>query len=161
MYSAYKKLSSKLYGTGISKIPFVRSIHKKLISSLAPEIIECNDFRMYHLGSLDQENQDYFNVLKQNIHTGDTVVDIGANIGYYTLLMSNLVGNGGKVFAFEPEPKNFEILQKNLELNQIKNVIVEQKAVSEFSGIGFLELSSDSGQHRISRRKGGGGGDQC
>ena len=67
---------------------------------------------MYHLGQLSQENNDYLNILKQNIYQGNTVLDIGANIGYYTLIMSKLVGSTGKVYAFEPEPKNFEILKK-------------------------------------------------
>lgn len=105
---------------------------------------------MYHLGQLSQENNDHLNILKQNIHLGNTVLDIGANIGYYTLIMSKLVGSTGKVYAFEPEPKNFEILKKNIELNKLDNVILEQKALSNIDGVTYLELSKDSGQHRLS-----------
>lgn len=50
---------------------------------------------------------------------GQTFIDIGANIGYYTLLAARRVGSLGSVFAFEPEARNFGLLQRNLELNEI------------------------------------------
>lgn len=150
LYFIYKKLSQSLNGSGLSKIGFIRSTHQKLIKNLAPEIVEFDGLKMYHLGQLSQENNDYLNILKQNIYQGNTVLDIGANIGYYTLIMSKLVGSTGKVYAFEPEPKNFEILKKNIELNKLDNVILEQKALSDIDGVTYLELSKDSGQHRLS-----------
>jgi FkbM family methyltransferase len=58
-------------------------------------------------------------VFAQSIKSGMTVVDVGANAGYYTLLAAVGVGAGGRVFAFEPEPRNLEILQRNLELNGV------------------------------------------
>lgn len=150
LYFIYKKLSQSLNGSGLSKIGFIHSTHLKLIKNLAPEIVEFEGLKMYHLGQLSQENNDYLNILKQNIHLGNTVLDIGANIGYYTLIMSKLVGSTGKVYAFEPEPKNFEILKKNIELNKLDNVILEQKALSNIDGVTYLQLSKDSGQHRLS-----------
>ena len=44
---------------------------------------------------------------------GDTVVDVGANIGYYTVLLADKIGKTGKIYAFEPDKTNFEILKKN------------------------------------------------
>lgn len=150
MFNTYRKIAKSLEGSGISKIPFVRQTHKKLMKTLAPQIIDTNGFKMYHLGSLDQENPDYLKVMQDNIKEGNTVLDIGANIGYYTLLMSKMVGRSGKVYSFEPEPKNFEILQKNIQLNNIENVVLSNLAMSDKSGKAFMELSNDSGQHRLS-----------
>jgi FkbM family methyltransferase len=56
-------------------------------------------------------------------------VDVGAAIGYYTLILARAVGPKGLVFAFEPKIERFEILKKNIELNGYTNVILENKAV--------------------------------
>ena len=63
------------------------------------------------------------------INKGDHVVDVGAAIGYYTLILARAVGPKGLVFAFEPKIERFEILKKNIELNGYTNVILENKAV--------------------------------
>ena len=70
-------------------------------------------------------------MIKQQIKKGNNVIDIGANIGYFTLLFAKLVGPDGKVFAFEPDPTNFSILKKNIEVNNYNNVILSQKAISD------------------------------
>jgi FkbM family methyltransferase len=81
---------------------------------------------------------------------GMTVVDVGAHIGYFTLLAARLVGSEGKVYAFEPHPTNFQLLVKNIEANRFKNVICIQKAVSNKCGKCKLYLAShSSGQHSI------------
>ena len=86
--------------------------------------------------------------------SGDTVVDIGANIGYYTILLSKLVGDSGKVYAFEPGPKNFELLCKNVEMNNCRNVILENKSVADKTQTSFLYLSNKaSSDHRIFQTK--------
>jgi FkbM family methyltransferase len=56
-------------------------------------------------------------VLLQFITPGMTVVDVGANFGYFTLLAAQVVGPKGLVYAFEPHPRSFEILQKNIVAN--------------------------------------------
>ncbi len=68
-------------------------------------------------------------LMKEKVKEGDYVVDVGANIGFYTLLLAKLVGPHGKVFAFEPDPENFIVLEKNVKLNNYKNIIIENKAV--------------------------------
>jgi FkbM family methyltransferase len=54
---------------------------------------------------------------------GDVVVDIGAHIGLYTMISSKRIGANGKVFAIEADPRNFEILDRNIKLNNLTNVI--------------------------------------
>ena len=92
-------------------------------------------------------------LVKQEIKKGDVVIDIGANIGYYTLIFAKLVGDTGKVFAFEPDPTNFELLRKNIEVNGYKNVTLEQKALSDKKGKIMLILSKENtGGHHISKQ---------
>ena len=54
---------------------------------------------------------------------GFIVVDIGANVGYYTLFAAQKVGRKGKVYAFEPEPRTFDILCKNIEINNFGSIV--------------------------------------
>ena len=89
-------------------------------------------------------------VVKQEVHEGDIVLDIGANIGYYTLMFAKLVGEQGQVFAFEPEPENFALLQQNVEINGYHNIVLVQKAISNQNGTIQLYLCDDNqGMHRI------------
>jgi FkbM family methyltransferase len=84
------------------------------------------------------------------VKPGQNPIDIGAHIGYFTLIMSKLVGDRGRVFAFEPEPSNFDLLRKNLRLNRTRNVVAERKAVSDRAGRAELHVSSrNTGDHRL------------
>lgn len=72
------------------------------------------------------------------VQYGMTVVDVGAHVGYYTLLFSKLVGSIGKVFSFEPSPEFYDVLLSNLKLNRLRNVIPVKKAVADFCGHSWL-----------------------
>jgi FkbM family methyltransferase len=90
------------------------------------------------------------------VKEGMTVVDVGANVGYYTLLAARLVGNSGRVFSFEPSPENFALLKRNVEANGYDNVVLVPKAVSDASGTAKLSLDrSSSGGHGLSDFRGG------
>ena len=71
------------------------------------------------------------NVVKHLIKKGDTVLDIGANIGYYTVIFSRMVGSSGKVLAFEPTKYYWKILKQNLLENKIKNCRVFDFGLSD------------------------------
>jgi FkbM family methyltransferase len=88
-------------------------------------------------------------IVKKYIKQGSNVLDIGAHIGYYTLLFAKLVGNEGKVFAFEPNYNNFILLNKNVEMNHYRNVVSEQLAVSDRSGKAKLYMSLNPADARI------------
>jgi FkbM family methyltransferase len=60
---------------------------------------------------------------------GDIVVDIGAHMGHYTIIASKRVGTNGKVVAIEANPGNFELLNRNIRLNQLANVVSLNHAV--------------------------------
>jgi len=81
------------------------------------------------LGSYEKETAD---LLRQFIRPGMTVIDVGAHIDYYTRLFSKLMNDTGRVIAFEPHPKTFEILRKNT--SKLTNVMLAQCAVAEGSG---------------------------
>jgi len=89
--------------------------------------------------------------LKNYIKKGMNLVDIGANIGYYTLLFSKWTGDQGKVYAFEPEPENYKLLVKNVKANNCLNVVDSQEAVSNKIGASsfFLAADKNSGDNRL------------
>ena len=82
-------------------------------------------------------------VVLHEVKQGETVLDIGANVGYYTLLLAACVGSEGRVIAFEPEPDNLALLEANVRLNRLSNVTVVPKAVSSAGSSLPLYLSED------------------
>ena len=75
-----------------------------------------------------QYEEETVHIIRQIIKPGMTVVDVGAHIGYYTRILAELVGAEGRVLAFEPEPENFSLLQKNTQ--KFANVSLFNLAVS-------------------------------
>lgn len=89
-------------------------------------------------------------VISREVSRGDSVMDLGANIGFYTLIMAEIVGEEGEVFAFEPDPPNFEKLEASVELNGFDNVRLEQKAAFHRTGKHELYISEeDRSTHRL------------
>lgn len=83
---------------------------------------------------LDRYESGTTHLLERVVKPRMTVLDVGAHVGYFALLAARLVGSGGAIFAFEPDPSNFELLQRNIALNSYVNVSILQKAVAECSG---------------------------
>jgi FkbM family methyltransferase len=86
-------------------------------------------------------------VFKKIIRPGMTVVDIGAHIGYYTSLFAKLVGPQGRVYAFEADSDNFNILKKNTE--RLHNVVLVPQAVSDHDGFVKFYKTNNTGCHSI------------
>lgn len=87
------------------------------------------------------------------LRPGDTVIDVGANIGWYTVQACKAVGPTGRVVAFEPEPVSFGYLERNVAMSGCDNVALEQKALS--NEVGYLELfvaEEHLGQHHLGDR---------
>jgi len=87
-------------------------------------------------------------LVKSNVKKNDIVIDVGANIGYYTLLMAK---TGAFVNSYEPAPSNFKLLKKNVTHNNfLSNVKLYNKAVSNFNGKSKLYLQkTNSGGHQL------------
>jgi FkbM family methyltransferase len=101
----------------------------------------------YWLGSYEWQKQMLF---VNMVRPGSVVFDIGAHVGYYTLLAAELVGKSGQVFAFEPAPRNLGYLRKHVQLNHCQNVRILPVAVGAESGAGFFEEGGDSSTGHLS-----------
>jgi FkbM family methyltransferase len=87
------------------------------------------------------------NLIKNMVKSNHTVLDIGAHIGYFTIIMAK---QAKQVYAFEPEPRNFHTLQKNITLNELANVKLYNRAVAEHNYKTTLHLChTSSGMHRL------------
>lgn len=84
-------------------------------------------YEIYFIGIYDK--------LLKGITRSDVVLDLGANIGIFTLAAAV---RAQKVIAVEPHPLNFEFLKKNVELNKLNNVVLVNKAVADYDGFGFI-----------------------
>lgn len=88
-------------------------------------------------------------ILRQ-ARVGDVVVDVGANIGYYTVLLADKIGKSGKVYAFEPDKTNFEILVRNIKENNLENVVAVNAGVGSKSETKILYKSEENlGDHKL------------
>jgi FkbM family methyltransferase len=96
---------------------------------------------MVMFGYKDEERQEEI-FGKQVIQKNDIVIDIGANIGTFSLAVASLVGETGKVFAFEAHSKTFSYFLKNIKANSYKNITAYNLALGEKEG--ELHFSSDS-----------------
>jgi FkbM family methyltransferase len=82
--------------------------------------------------------------LKSWLRPGMTVVDVGANVGYYTWMASSLVGPAGRAIAVEPGPYAFERLERVVADNAIRNVTLNRMALSDTSGTATLFVPRSS-----------------
>lgn len=97
-------------------------------------LVDVADFigtRIYHFGVWEPHLSA---LIGSRLKAGDVFCDVGANIGYYTVLAAPIVGDTGKVVAIEPSPATHEILAKNVKLNKASNVRMVRAAVSDRPG---------------------------
>lgn len=78
---------------------------------------------VFQSGIVDYRLKEY------DLKEGDVVIDAGAFPGVFTIYAAKKVGPEGKVIAFEPIPKNFEVLKENVELNRLNNVVLVRKGL--------------------------------
>ena len=90
-------------------------------------------------------------LLASHLGAGGIAVDIGANIGLYTLAMARQVGPHGRVFAFEPAPANFALLTQNVESNGYSAIVTASRtAITDRSGLARFALNAhNAGMHRL------------
>jgi hypothetical protein len=99
------------------------------------------------LGTCDPDEQ---RLLVKHLHPGGVYYDLGANIGFFSLLAARLVGPTGHVVAFEPSPVNAAQLQRNIDLNGFTNITLVEAAVSSKTGFAQLDTATkERGQARL------------
>jgi len=90
----------------------------------------------------------FINFLKE----GDTFIDIGAHLGFYSLLVARLVGEQGKVYSFEPTPRTFEFLKENVSVTS--NIVINQAAVLNKEGlISFVDYGPKYGAFNTFKKR--------
>ena len=157
LFYFYQKGKNLLGGRGLTKHLFVRKVKNYSLSHLQTDYTEVFGNKLFlskkglgltvsHYGTYEKSES---KIMEEEIKVGNIVVDVGANIGLHTLNMARIVGNTGQVFAFEPDPSNFKILEKNVKVNNYQNIILEQKAVGDKHGRTTLYQSDNPGMHRI------------
>ncbi len=88
--------------------------------------------------------------LKRYLKAGDVVIDVGANVGFLTLLSSMIVGRHGRIYSFEPHPRIYKYLEGNVALNRAENVRIFNVAVGERDGIvGFSDNKKDDDRNAV------------
>jgi FkbM family methyltransferase len=126
----FKRLAYRLpasYQRELKRLHFARLIRKGLFKAAE---------------TYEQE----FRRLDQWVSAGDTVLDVGANVGNYTARLSELVGPTGHVYAFEPMPDTFELLSANMARFPLRNISLFNVAASDGSGLCGMSLpKSDDG----------------
>lgn len=85
---------------------------------------------------------------------GDVLFDVGAHVGYYTLLGARLVGDRGRVLAFEPDPRNASFLRGHVRVNRAANVTVIQAAAGDTEGSVRFAAGTGSGTGHVSEAGG-------
>ena len=101
---------------------------------------------------IDNYEPEVTSVLERELKVGMGFVDVGANVGYYSLLAAGRVGTTGKVYAFEPAPGNYHLLKKNAEVNGYANLVAVPHALADKPGTTNLYLSRvGSGWHSLYR----------
>lgn len=132
--------------------PTRKRITKRLVPWLkgqGPYVADCRgvklelDFReisSYRYFACGETARQIVRVLGPLLRPGGSFFDVGANQGFFALLAGLAVGRGGRVVAFEPDPKNHAGIQRNLALNRLPQVVVEQAAVSDRDGEASFHL---------------------
>jgi len=103
----------------------------------------------YWLGTYEREHQ---RILEKNLRERDIFLDIGAHVGFFTILASQLVGKSGGIFAFEPLKRNIDFLRKHIALNKCDNITVIEAAISNSDGEALFDEDESSFMGKLSNR---------
>lgn len=140
MNNVMRVITKPFIGSGIGCYKPINDLYRYACRLFVnSDVIDINGFKMTTEscnsmpGLLINQEYEAYNafILKQIVRRDMTVVDIGANNGYLTLMLSGLVGENGVVISFEPASAHYINLKRNIELNNFKNIIANNVAISD------------------------------
>ena len=108
----------------------------RLFRTVPHTLLNQPDYYIYYFGMWEPRQT---RAVSRLVKRSDICLDIGANIGWYTMLLSKLVGDTGAVHAFEPDPRAFFMLSDNVTLNEgPSNIVLNKIGLSKIAGSGTL-----------------------
>jgi FkbM family methyltransferase len=121
-----------------------RNVRPRLILRGLPRGYRLNVSPAENLGYLMGTAEPHLQrAIRRYVAARDTVYDVGANIGYVSLSLAKQVGPQGRVFAFEPVPKNIQRCRTNIEINQLKNIQLLEFAASNANGEAVIRMTDN------------------
>ena len=153
------KMVSCLYGTGVCRLPLTYRVYQAIMPLMMGHkevTVQLDGFKMV-IEAGRYLNSNATHLLFKKVHEpitselfrlllkeGDKVIDVGANIGYFTMLAASLVGPSGHVYAFEPGDVAFNDLRNNVYINSFSNVVAYNRAASDYFGERCLYVSKEN-----------------
>lgn len=128
---AFKATAYEKYFKYVAWRPFVAVTRTRHGFRMMTQVADLIASTIYLTGQWEPYVSAY---IRQRLRPGDIFVDVGANIGYYSLLASQLVGNTGRVYAIEASPGIYGSLLQNIELNGCRNVVALNAAAADTAG---------------------------
>jgi FkbM family methyltransferase len=102
-------------------------------------------------GYWKRREQAFMSIIRREVSSSDFVCEIGANIGFVTLLLSSLVGASGRVLAIEPDPRTRVVLRQNVALNSVSHIVhIQDWCISDVDGVGHFLFSPKTNLSRVS-----------
>jgi FkbM family methyltransferase len=168
LFRLTRTVARPLWGDGIgARLPFVGKMYSLAFRRLAARdtiLTEIHGLKidadsrtsiaetLTVAGSYEEQTT---RLVREVLKEGMTVLDLGANVGYYTLLAARQVGETGRVFAFEPWHESFSLLQRNVKANGFNNIVPVAKAVSNRCGKQRLFLDNDPASRSLEEEDAG------
>jgi len=108
-----------------------------------------DELRLIESVTGDEGEKKVLSFLASLLKNGEVMYDIGANVGTYSVIIAKVVGNNGKIIAFDPETESLVRLKENIKLNDLSNVVVVDKALGEKTVSGKLYISGTTGNFSL------------
>lgn len=144
-----------LRNTPIQRLPLVTTVYRQLFGRIHPRgtdlevtyfgasyVIPSDDVTMAPSLTAGDYERAEFKALEAHLRPGMVVVDVGANVGLHTVFFARRVAPGGRVFALEPEPSNYEYLVRNVQRNGVSCVETAMLAAGSREGALTLHLTA-------------------